>query len=135
MADPRDRKSEIAWRVEHWRRLRGNGPFDADEFRRLEERVIEHSGRHDSPAAHARADASGLDRGAELGAVRTPTLVIDAPEDPVNSPPHAAHLAAAIPGAELVTIPGLGHALGSDVLPALTGAILQHTGRHGTSPG
>lgn len=129
LADPRDRDAEISWRVEHWRLLRGGGPFDAEEFRRLEERIIEHGERHDNPAAHARADPSGLDRAAELAGVRTPTLVIDAPADPVNPPPHAAHLAGAIPTAELLTIPGLGHALSSDVIPALTGVILRHTAR------
>jgi pimeloyl-ACP methyl ester carboxylesterase len=128
MADPRDREAEIEWRVEHWRLLNGEGvPFDADEFRRLEERAIAHAGRHDNPAAHARADQSGLERGAELAGVRVPTLVIEAPEDPINPPPHAAHLADAIPGAELVTVPGMGHALSEAILAPLAEAILAHT--------
>jgi pimeloyl-ACP methyl ester carboxylesterase len=84
MADTRDREAEIAWRVEHWRLLNGEAvPFDAETFRRLEDRTIDHAGRHDNPAAHARAAQTGLDRGAELAGVRTPTLVIEAPEDPV----------------------------------------------------
>jgi pimeloyl-ACP methyl ester carboxylesterase len=130
LTDPRDREAELEFRVEHWRRLRGAGPFDPDEFRRQEERMISHAGRHDSPAAHARADPAGLERAADLNGISTPTLVIDAPQDPVNPPPHAAYLASVIPGAELVTVPGLGHALGSDVLPALTEAILRHTATH-----
>ena len=130
LTDPRDREADLDFRVEHWRRLRGAGPFDPDEFRRQEERMISHAGRHDSPAAHARADPAGLERAADLNGISTPTLVIDAPQDPVNPPPHAAYLASVIPGAELVTVPGLGHALGSDVLPALTEAILRHTATH-----
>lgn len=87
LSDPRDRDAEIAFRIEHWRILNGEEmPFDAEEFRRLEERVIDHTGRHDNPAAHARADQSGLDRGSELATVTVPTLVIDAPADPVNPP-------------------------------------------------
>ncbi|GAA5167468.1 alpha/beta fold hydrolase [Pseudonocardia eucalypti] len=129
MADPRDREAELDWRVAHWRLLRGDGPFDADESRRLEERIIEHSGGHENPAAHALADPSGLDRGPELAKVRTPTLVIDARKDPVNPPPHAEHLASVISGARLVVVPELGHALGSDVVPALTEEILRHTRR------
>jgi pimeloyl-ACP methyl ester carboxylesterase len=128
MADPRDREAEIAWRVEHWRLLNGDAvPFDAEEFRRLEERAIAHAGRHENPAAHARAAQTGLERGVELAGVGTPTLVIEAPEDPINPPPHAAHLARIISGARLVTIPGMGHALSPTILKPLGEAILAHT--------
>jgi pimeloyl-ACP methyl ester carboxylesterase len=128
MADPRDREAEIAWRVEHWRLLNGESvPFDAETFRRLEECAIDHAGLHDNPAAHARAAQTALDRGAELAGVRAPTLVIEAPEDPLNPPPHAARLARAIAGARLVTIPGMGHALSPPVLAPLAEAILSHT--------
>jgi pimeloyl-ACP methyl ester carboxylesterase len=128
MAEPRGPEAELDWRVEHWRILNGDVvDFDADEFRSLEASLIRHAGRHDNPAAHARADQSGLDRGAELAHVTVPTLVIDAPEDPINPPPHAAHLAQLITGAHLVTIPGMGHALGRPVIEPLATAILAHT--------
>lgn len=130
MADPRDREAEIKWRVEHWRLLNGDVlPFDADEFRQLEAGIINHAGRHDSTAAHARADQSGLDRGAELADVTVPTLVIEAPEEPINPPPHAVHTARTIGNAQLVTIPGMGHALGSPVITPLVTSILAHTTR------
>ena len=51
--------------------------------------------------------------------MRTPTLVIEAPLDPVFPPPHAHHLAELIPGAQLVTVPRMGHALPSAVLEPL----------------
>jgi pimeloyl-ACP methyl ester carboxylesterase len=128
MGEDRDAESELAWRVEHWRLLNGTGvPFDPAEFWALEERVVAHSGTLRSPVAHALADQSGLDRGAELAGVRVPTLVIEAPEDPVNPPPHAAHLAAVIGSARLVTVPGMGHALPAAVVPALAAAITGHT--------
>ncbi|MQA98272.1 MAG: alpha/beta fold hydrolase [Streptosporangiales bacterium] len=128
MAEPRDREAEITWRVEHWRVLNGPVlPFDAEEFRRLEEWVIEHSGTADNPAAHARAAQNGLDRGHELAGVTTPTLIVEAPEDPINPPPHASYLAGLIPTARLVAIPGMGHALPPAVLPPLAEAILTHT--------
>lgn len=57
-----------------------------------------------------------------------PVLVIRAPEDPVNPPPHAQHLAAMIGSARLLTIPGLGHALPRAVLAPLAAAIREHTG-------
>ncbi|GAB3006609.1 alpha/beta fold hydrolase [Mycobacterium bourgelatii] len=128
MNEPRDRAAELEWRVEHWRILNGGViDFDADDFRRLEERTIQHAGRYDNPAAHARADQRGLDRGAELARVSVPTLVIEAPEDPINPPPHAAYLAEVIGSARRVTIPGMGHALSSPVLEPVAAAILAHT--------
>lgn len=128
LADPRGPEEEIAWRVEHWRVLHGDVlPFDADEFRRLEERVVAHSGTAENPAAHALADQSGLDRARELAGVTVPVLVVEAPEDPVNPPPHAQHLASVLGGARLVTIPGLGHALPARVLEPLADAVLEHT--------
>lgn len=124
----RDADAELEWRVEHWRILNGDAlPFDAEEFRALERRVAEHSGTWANPAAHALADQSGLERGDELAGVRVPTLVIDAPADPVVPPPHAARLARAIPSARLVTVDGLGHALGRPVLEPLANAILEQT--------
>ncbi len=56
-----------------------------------------------------------------------PTLVIEAPEDPINPPPHAQYLAGTIGAARLVTIPGMGHALPAAVVPRLTEEILAHT--------
>jgi pimeloyl-ACP methyl ester carboxylesterase len=128
LADPRDEDAEVAFRVEHWRILNGEDlPFDAEAFRRMERRVIAHAGRHDNPAAHARAAQTGLDRGRELAGVRTPTLVVEAPRDPINPPPHAERLARAIPGSRLESIPGMGHALAPAVIGPLADAILEHT--------
>ena len=124
----RDEEHELAWRVEHWRLLDGAGPgFDAEEFRALERRVAEHAGTWRSPSAHALADPSGLDRAAELAGVRVPVLVVEAPLDPVNPPPHAQHLADAIGSARLVTIPGMGHALSGRVLGPLAEAVCAFT--------
>lgn len=44
-----------------------------------------------------------------LHAVRTPTLVISASDDPSTPPEHQAQIAEAIPGARLETIPGARH--------------------------
>lgn len=127
MGEERDEAAELDWRVAHWRLLNGDGvPFDAAEFRALEARVVAHSGTAAGSTAHALADQSGLDRGAELAGVTVPTLVVEAPEDPVNPPPHAAHLAAAIGGARLVQVPGMGHALGRPVVAPLASAIAEH---------
>lgn len=123
-----DREAELARRVAVWRALAGTVlPFDPAEFRRLEERAIEHAGTLAPSTAHALATPVPLERGAELGGITTPTLVIQGPEDPLNPPPHGRHLAEAIPGSRLVEIPGMGHALPSAVYRPLVEAILTHT--------
>ncbi|MFB9376899.1 alpha/beta fold hydrolase [Kineococcus gynurae] len=130
MGADRDVEAELDWRVEHWRILRGTGPFDPAEFRALEERVMRHSGETRQPTAHATADQGGLERGAELAGNRVPTLVVEAPLDPINPPPHAENLRAVIGSSTLVRIAGMGHALSSDVLPDLGTALLRHLDAH-----
>ena len=86
LGERRDREAEVAFNVEHWRLLSGaprGGSFEEDEFRALEERIRDHAGHDEPSVAHAAADPSNLARGAELAGVRTPTLVIEAPLDPV----------------------------------------------------
>lgn len=124
----RDRETEIEWRVRHWRALNGSGtPFDAAEFRALEERVIADSGRHAPVTAHARMGTEGLDRGAELTDVAVPTLVIEASEDPAYPPPHSGHLARALGNSRIARIPGMGHAINRTVVAPLAAAILTQT--------
>ncbi|QRK04870.1 alpha/beta fold hydrolase [Archangium violaceum] len=130
-AEPvRDRASELDRRVTEWRALSGDKiPFDVDEFRRYEERVIAHAGSLVQPSAHALATPVPLARGAELRGITTPTLVIQGGQDPLNPPPHGRHLAQSIPGARLVELPDMGHALPSAIHRPLADAILDHTHR------
>lgn len=128
MDDDREFERELDWRVAHWRLFNGTAlPFDADEFRALEERIIAHTGDHEPGTAHAQMDTAGLERGAELAGVEVPTLVIEAPEDPAFPPPNSAHLAAALGRGRLVRVPGMGHALNSAVIPAVAAAVLAQT--------
>ncbi|QEV20436.1 alpha/beta fold hydrolase [Streptomyces alboniger] len=122
-------EAELDRRVEHWRVLGGDQlPFDAAYFRRLERRIIEHTGGYAPSTAHARADDSGMLRTAELARNKVPTLVVSGSAEPVFPPPHARHLAQVIAGARLVEVPGMGHALPPAVLGPLAEAILAHTG-------
>ena len=121
-------EAELDRRVEHWRALGGERiPFDAEYFRDLERKIIEHTGHHIAGTAHGRADDSGMVRTDELAKTDVPTLVISAPAEPVFPPPHPQHLAQVIRGARLVEIPGMGHALPRPVLGPLASAILEHT--------
>lgn len=129
LGEERDEDAEMTFRVQHWQLLAGDAtPFPQEEIASLERRVIAHGGPADasSATAHARAGTTGLDRGAELRHVGVPTLVIEAPEDPAYPPPAAAHLAGAVPGAQLVRVPGLGHALPAAILEPLAVSIEEH---------
>ena len=111
-----------------WRLLHGEElPYVEAEYAALERRIAAHAGTWLSPTAHALADQSGLDRGPELDGVRVPTLVVEAPADPLAPPPHAERLAAAIPGARLVRIEGMGHSLPAAVHAPLAAAVLALT--------
>ena len=103
--DPRDREGELAWRVAHDRLLHGAAlPFDAAAFRARHERAMAHAGTEEPVTAHTHLTVPA--RGAELASVAVPTLVVEAPADPVNPPPAAAALAAALGRAQLVGSPG-----------------------------
>ncbi|MEV0368640.1 alpha/beta hydrolase [Streptomyces sp. NPDC050636] len=128
-------EAELDRRIAHWRVLAGDQlPFDADYFRALERRIIEHTGHYRTSDAPARADHSGMLRTDRLAKNEVPTLVVSAPAEPVFPPPHPHHVAQAINGARLVEIPGMGHALPPAVLAPLADAILTHTGMCQTTP-
>jgi pimeloyl-ACP methyl ester carboxylesterase len=123
-----DTEAEIDRRVAEWRALSGNAlPFDEAEFRSWERRAIDHAGTRVQPRNHAFATPAPLSRGADLGRVTTPTLVVQAALDPLNPPPHGRHLADLVPGARLAEIAGMGHALPSAVHRPLADLILAHT--------
>lgn len=111
-------------------------PFDAENARALERKIIEHTGYYAFSTARARADASHLDRTELLARTTVPTLAVSAPAEPVFPPPHPHHLAQAVRGARVAEIPGMGHALQRDVHAPLAAAILEHTlGASPHSPG
>ena len=70
--------------------------------------------------------ASG-NRRAGLAAIKTPTLVIHGDIDPLVPVEAGIDTAAAIPGAKLVRIARMGHALPVAVWPEVIGAITEHT--------
>jgi pimeloyl-ACP methyl ester carboxylesterase len=124
--DPRDREGELAWRVAHDRLLHGTVlPFDAAVFRARHERAMAHAGSEEPVTAHAHLIAPA--RGAELASVEVPTLVVEAPADPVHPPPTAAALASAVGRARLVRLPGSGHVIGDPAAARLAEIVVDHT--------
>jgi pimeloyl-ACP methyl ester carboxylesterase len=125
-----DRERAIEETLSVLRQIGSRGfPFDEDATRRLAELGYERG--HD-PAGGARQLAAILaagDRTAELSRIRAPTVVIHGDRDPMVRPSGGRATAAAIAGARLVTIPGLGHDLPRGAWDRIVDAIVDNAQR------
>jgi pimeloyl-ACP methyl ester carboxylesterase len=74
------------------------------------------------------------DRTRELRGVRAPTLVVHGAADRLVPPSGGRATARAIPGAELLIVPGMGHDLPPHVWPLLIDAIAANAARASTGP-
>lgn len=91
--------------------------------------------RPPDPAARARQLAAGRTIKPPAGgpaAIRVPTLVIHGENDPLIRPSAARALANKIPGARLITYPGMGHGLPPALWPTATNEI-DSLARHAAS--
>ena len=104
-------------------------PFDEEAIRARAGLAYDRA--HD-PAGVARqmaAIVSSPDRTADLGRVTVPTLVIHGSDDALVNVSGGRATAAAVPGAELVVIEGMGHDLPRALWPELTERITAHVKR------
>jgi pimeloyl-ACP methyl ester carboxylesterase len=99
-------------------------PLDEAAVRDIARRSYERRPGTGEDGARQRAAviASGSRRRG-LATVRTPALVIHGEQDPVIRPKAGRATAAAIPGARLVTYPGMGHDLPRALWPSILGEI------------
>ncbi|PJI55828.1 alpha/beta hydrolase [Methylobacterium radiotolerans] len=106
------------------RRIAGTAhPFDEEACRAL---LLEEVRRGRAPGGFGRQIAAvGLagDRRARLAAITAPTLVIHGTEDPLFPPACGEDTAAAIPNAEMMLIPGMGHDLPPSLYQTIADAI------------
>ena len=70
-----------------------------------------------------------MDLRADLAAIRAPTLVISAAEDPSTPPEHGRAIAAGITGARLVELPHGAHLVNLETPDAVTALLVEHLGR------
>ena len=134
MAPPPTTKEEYFDRfAKTWKILRvGSFPEDEALDRSRAERTYRarpQSGRRRTPAARG----AGLrqPQGERLRAVKAPTLVIHGTVDPLVRPEGGKDTAASIPGAKLLMIDGMGHALPIPMWPQIIDAIDKHA--HGAA--
>jgi pimeloyl-ACP methyl ester carboxylesterase len=117
---------EAAEQLVRGHRVVGSPGYALDEvwLREVGRRMYERGGI--DAAGRQRQNAAilaGGDRRTALAGVRVPTLVVHGEADPLIRPVGGEATAAAIPGATLVTFPGMGHDLPREVWPAIIDAI------------
>ncbi|MEW6642377.1 MAG: alpha/beta hydrolase [Pseudomonadota bacterium] len=124
---PKTRDDYIAAFARNWKVLRGpNFPEDEAKDRQRAERTY---GRGLNPPGIARqlhAIIASGSRKPRLGSVTVPTLVIHGAIDPLVPPQAGQDVANTVPGAKLVMIPNMGHALPIPLWPQIIDAIVDH---------
>jgi pimeloyl-ACP methyl ester carboxylesterase len=124
---PTDQAGYFESYVQTWKLLRV-GSFPLDEARDLS-RAGQNFARGLHPAGVARQLVAVLASGSRkpaLAAVRAPTLVIHGDVDPLVPLACGQDVAASIPGAKLLVIEGMGHALPITMWPRIIDAIAHH---------
>jgi pimeloyl-ACP methyl ester carboxylesterase len=127
---PADRASAIAGAVAGYRAIGSTGFQVTDEELGARAESTYDRGYH--PAGTVRQLAAALtaqDRTEALHDVTVPTTVIHGEADPLIDISGGRATAAAIPGAELRTIPGMGHDRPTEVWPQMIDAIVRNAKR------
>ena len=107
------------------------GPFTADEphVRRIAERIFDRTTDMAASQVNHYAAAEGPSIRDRLGTIKVPTLVIHGTVDPMLSLDHAEAFIREIPGAQLLTLEGVGHEHPPAAYwPQVISALLEHTG-------
>lgn len=128
-----DRDSVVDYMTESARLMSGSRGFDEQDVRATAGAVFDRAGRTATAqrASHLGSMFAAIDcrpRWRErLGGITAPTLVVHGDEDPFFPHGNGVALAAAIPGAELLTLPGTGQGLPRVTWPVFVDALLRHT--------
>lgn len=127
---PREREAYIEQNEKVWRVI-GSPGFDADaeRIRARAARVWERGLHPEGMARQLVAILASGSRKAALRDVRTPTLVVHGEADPLVPFAGGRDTADAIPGAELIAVPGMGHDLPPAFWPRLVDAVARNAER------
>src|SRR5580700_5645404 len=128
MAPPPTTREEFLERfAKTWKVLRvGSFPEDEALDRARAERTFARGLNPAGAGRQLRAILASGSRKQRLGTVKTPTLVIHGTVDPLVHPAGGKDTAASIPGAKLVMIERMGHALPIPMWPQIIDAIDKH---------
>ncbi|MGO4711394.1 alpha/beta fold hydrolase [Bradyrhizobium sp. 2TAF24] len=124
---PKTHDDYITAFARNWKVLRGpNFPEDEAKDRLRAERNYERGLNPAGVARQLHAIIASGSRKPRLGAITVPTLVIHGTIDPLVPPQAGEDVAKAVPGAKLVMIPNMGHALPIPLWPQIIDAIVDH---------
>jgi pimeloyl-ACP methyl ester carboxylesterase len=127
---PLEREPYVAHVVELFRVIgAGAMPFDEERTRRNAGRAWDRCLDPSGAARQMLAIVTSGSRKPELAHVKAPTVVIHGDADPLVPPAAGEDTARSIPGAKLVTIPGMGHALPEKAWPRIIDAIVDNAAR------
>ncbi|HET9732071.1 MAG TPA: alpha/beta hydrolase [Acidimicrobiales bacterium] len=98
-------------------------PVDEERFRRRAGEAYDRAFFPEGVARHVAAILASPDRTPGLRGLRLPTLVVHGDADPLVTPTGGKATAAAVPNAELLVIPGMGHDLPPALWPTIVSAI------------
>jgi pimeloyl-ACP methyl ester carboxylesterase len=110
-------------------------PFDAEGVRRGAARSYDRAYHPKGTGRQFAAILAAGDRTQALGRVRVPTVVVHGEEDQVIGLSGGEATAAAIPGARLLLVPGLGHELPPGFWPTLAAALAENADRGESADG
>jgi hypothetical protein len=128
-----DRNSVVDYMTSSARLTSGSGGFDEQDVRAAAGSVFDRAARTAKAqrASHLGGMFAAINcrpRWRErLSKITAPTLVIHGDEDPFFPHGNGVALAAEIPGATLLTLPGIGQGLPRVTWPAVVDALLRHT--------
>ena len=124
---PSDREAFIDQAVVNTRAISSGTayPFDAEAVRRGAARGYDRAYHPRGTGRQFAAILAAGDRTQALGAIRVPTLVVHGDEDQIIGVSGGVATAAAIGGARLLRVPGLGHELPPGFWPTLTDALVE----------
>jgi pimeloyl-ACP methyl ester carboxylesterase len=129
---PRDRRGYVEHFVRVFRMI-GSPAYPTDRERIREVAAVSYDRGH-HPAGTGRQLAAIIasgDRTPELRRLRIPTVVIHGTDDPLVPFSGARATARAIPDAELVTVPGMGHDLPRELWPLVVDTVVANAERAG----
>ena len=128
MAPPPKTKEEFLTRfAQTWKVLRvGSFPLDEAKDRERAERIFARGLNPAGVGRQLRAILASGSRKERLRAVKAPTLVIHGTVDPLVRPEGGKDTAASIPGAKLMMVDGMGHAIPIPMWPQIIDAIDKH---------
>jgi pimeloyl-ACP methyl ester carboxylesterase len=130
---PLDREGNVARTLAAWKVIGSPGfPFDEPRMRALFERAFDRGYHPNGVARQLTAIMASGDRTGGLRSVTVPTLVIHGDADPLIPVAGGRATAAAVPGATLLVIEGMGHDLPVGTWAPIIDAICAHAARAAT---